>query len=284
MTAPDGPSSPETIRTPDAWRVGVDLECPRRDAVGDHLLGGSLNSAIDHLFAADLVTAHLYLSQLAVAAAAWDRDAAQMMLDRHIRHFLILGTSGFPLWSSHCTLASLHDAQARIVVIEHDPVTQHLHGLVDGGAAADRALVLHVPARRHHALRQLREVAALLACGAPVGILATGLLRPDGLPLAMILSLLTAAPPGSILALTSLTTTDQHPGHVAPIAARFADAGIPIVVDDPAAVDAALGPFRRLTPDAGEDGAAWASALPTGPTLRTAVLTGCATTTYRTSR
>ncbi len=281
-----GCTSPHiATRTDDSALVCVDLERPRRDAVGDFLLGGSINSAIDRLFAADLVTAHPHLPQLTITAAGWDSDAAQTMLDRRIRHFLILGTGGFPIWSSHCTLATLHQAQARIVVIEHDPVTRNLHELVDGGAAAGRAYVLHVPAEQNHALLQLPAVADLVAGGAPVGILATGLLRPAGLTLATILSLLTAAPLGNVLALTQLTSTGHnHPdGAIAPVAARFADAGIPIAVGAPTAVEAAIRPFRHLT-RAGEVDAVGAPTPPTGAGLLTVLLTGCAAASYRTSR
>ncbi|VVJ22663.1 Uncharacterised protein [Amycolatopsis camponoti] len=252
-------------------KVGVDLESPRRDPVGDYLLGGSINSAADRAFAADLVAAHPKLPQLTATAARWDHDAAQLMLDQGTGHFLILGTGGMPLWASHTTLASLHAARARIVVLEHDPITRHLHDLVDGGDAADRALVLHVPAERHHVLPQLPEVAELLASGTPVGILATGLLRPAGITLATILSLLTAAPPGSWLALTQLTT--GHPDNdIAGVAARFADAGIPIAVAAPRAFDAAIAPFRlRSTVDEGD--AAETPSPSTAPGMQTMLLT-----------
>jgi hypothetical protein len=278
-------SSHRATQTDDSARAAIDLECPRRDAVGDYLLGGSINSAVDRRFAADLVTAHPRLPQLAITAAGWDRDAAQVMLDRHIRHFLILGTGGYPIWSSHCTLATLHQEQARIVVIEHDPVTRNLHKFIDGGAAADRADVLRVPAGQHHALPQLPAVADLLAGGAPVGILATGLLRPAGITLATILSLLTAAPPGSMLALTQLTTIghDSPDNDIAPVAAHFADAGIPFAVEGPTAVEAALRPFRRLTL-AGEVDAVGPATPPAGSGLLTVLLTGCAAASYRTSR
>ncbi|MFI5591230.1 SAM-dependent methyltransferase [Amycolatopsis sp. NPDC051758] len=271
------PTTPRRPGDPD-----VDVESPRRDPVGDYLLGGSIKSAVDRDFAAGLVAAYPQLPRLAATAARWDRDAAQLMLDQSIGHFLILGTGGMPLWANHAALASLHTARARIVVLEHDPVTRHLHDFVDGGAAADRALVLHVPAERHHVLPQLPEVAELLACGAPVGVLATALLRPAGITLATILSLLTVAPPGSQQALTQLTIGHSD-DDVAEVAARFADAGIPIAVAAPGALDATIAAFQlRGTVDEGD-----AAAMPspsTAPGVQTVLLTARTVTANGQSR
>lgn len=227
----------------------INLERPRRDAVGDYLLGGSVNSAIDRTFAADLVAAHPHLPRWAIAAACWDRDAAQAMLDQQIRHFLILGTGGFPIWSSHSTLTTLHQAGARIVVIEHDPVTRHLHDLVDRGAAVGRAHLLCVAAESHHALAAQPAVTPLLTGDTPLGILATGLLRPSGIHVATILSLLNTAPTGSLAAITQLTHHDNstpEANDVSALAAPFAEAGIPIAVDDHLAADQLLNDFAHL--------------------------------------
>ncbi|SEF38124.1 S-adenosyl methyltransferase [Amycolatopsis pretoriensis] len=221
----------------------VDIERERRDAVVDYLLGDSHNSSIDRMFADTLVAGNPQLPRLAIVAAAWDRTAAQTMLDHGLRRFLVLGTGGFPIWARSSTLADLHDAGARIVVVEHDPVTRHLHALVDHGAAAGRAHVLHLPAHRHHNLATAPAVAPLLAGDAPLGILATGLLRPADIRLADILSLLDSAPPGSLAAITQLTQrADDNPAgtDVARLAARFVAAGIPIAVENRPAIDQLL--------------------------------------------
>jgi hypothetical protein len=212
----------------------VDIERPRRDAIVDYLLGDSHNTAIDRMFTDTLVAEHPQLPPLAITAAAWDRTAAQTMLDHGLRRFLLLGTGGFPIWARSSTLADLHDAGARIVVVEHDPVTRHLHDLVDVCAAAGRAHVLHRPADRPRDLATDPAVAQLLAGVAPLGILATGLLRPAEIRLADILSLLDSAPPGSRAAITQLTHAGDHKLggiDVSRLAARFAAVGIPIAVE-----------------------------------------------------
>lgn len=236
-------------------RVPVDIESPRRDAVGDYLLDGSLNTAVDRIFADRLLAEHPQLPRVARSVATWDRSAADTMLDHGLRHFLVLGTGGLPLWAHSSTLADLHDAGARIVVVEHDPVTRGLHDCIDRGAAAGRAYVLCLPADRHHDLAAISAVADLLASGAPLGILATGLLRPAGIRLAAILALLEGSPSGSLAAITQLTAhgTDDlddadvsDPG-ASSLAARFAQAGIPLAVEDRLAVDQLLGDVADVT-------------------------------------
>jgi hypothetical protein len=236
-------------------RVGVDVESPRRDAVGDYLLDGSLNTAVDRMFADRLLAEHPQLPRVTRSVATWDHSAAETMLDRGLRHFLVLGTGGLPLDAGSSTLADLHDAATRIVVIEHDPVTRALHDLIDRGAAAGRAHLLCLPADRHHDLAATSAVADLLASGAPLGILATGLLRPAGIRLAAILALLEDAPSGSLAAITQLTahgTDDLEDADASapgpnPLAARFATAGIPIAVEDRLAADQLLSHVADVT-------------------------------------
>ncbi len=238
--AADLPGIPEGVRVPD-------VEAPRLDPVADCLLGGSLNSQFDRDFTADLVAAFPRLPQLAITAASWFRDAAQDMLDRGIRRFLVLGTGGLPITAGPSTLSTLHEAGARLVVVEHDLITWYLHHVADKGAAAGRARVLCVPADQHHDLAQRPVVADLLRSSQPVGILATALLRPRDHNLATILSLLDETAPTSVLAVTQLVTDADT--KLSGLADRFEQKGIPISVIDRAAVDRQLGPLRRLTID-----------------------------------
>ncbi|GHG29932.1 MULTISPECIES: SAM-dependent methyltransferase [Amycolatopsis] len=247
---------PRTAATPahphDGERVHVDIESPRRDAVADYLLDGHLNTTIDRLFADRLLADHPQLPQLAIAAATWDRRAPAAMLDHGLRHFLVLGTGGLPLWAHSSTLTDLHDAGARILVIEHDPVTQHLHSRIDHGAAAGRAHVLCLPAHRHHNLATTPAVTHLLTDRAPLGILATGLLRPAELRLATILALLDSAPSGRPTAITQLIThgtDDQDHTGASSLGARFAEAGIPLAIEHRLAADQLLGDIAHITTD-----------------------------------
>lgn len=232
----------------------LDVESPRRDAIVDYLLGHSLNSVIDRDFADKLIAEHPHLPRLAIAAATWDNTAAQTMLDHGLRRFLVLGTGGFPIWARPSTLADLHEEGAQIVVIEHDPITLQVHNHIDRGAAADRADVHHLPAHRHHDLATEPAVARLLTRDAPLGILATGLLRPAGIPLAAILSLLDAAPAGSLAAVSQLADAahgnrrDTHPGG---LVALCADEGIPVAVEAPGTVDHQLRDCVLLADDSG---------------------------------
>ncbi|MCR6488330.1 SAM-dependent methyltransferase [Amycolatopsis sp. OK19-0408] len=242
-------ATPAHQRAQDGERVHPDIESPRRDAVVDYLLDGSLNTAIDRIFADRLIAEHPQLPRLAIAAAAWDRAAAQAMLEHGLRHFLVLGTGGLPIWAHSSTLADLHDAGARIIVIEHDPVTRNLHDHIDRGAAAGRAQVLSLPADRHHDLAATSSVTDLLTAGAPIGILVTGPLRPAGIRLATILALLDKAPPHSVAAITQLT--DHGAGvpdgtDVSLLARRFAEAGIPLAVEDRLVADQLLSNIAHL--------------------------------------
>ncbi|WP_103343793.1 SAM-dependent methyltransferase [Amycolatopsis sp. CA-126428] len=237
-------ATPAHPRTHEGEHVTVDIESPRRDAVADYLLDGHFNTAVDRIFADRLLAEHPQLPRVARSVATWDRHAAGTMLDRGLRHFLVLGTGGLPIWAGSSTLADLHEAGARIVVIEHDPVTQGLHDRIDRGAAAGRSHVLCLPAHRHHDLATTPTVTDLLADGAPLGILATGLLRPAAIGLTAILALLDSTPCGSLAAITQLTahgTTDPDDTGTSVLAARFAEAGIPLAIEDRLAADQLLG-------------------------------------------
>ncbi|WP_410595445.1 SAM-dependent methyltransferase [Amycolatopsis sp. lyj-23] len=242
----------------------LDIESPRLDAIVDYLLGYSHNSVIDRDCGNALIADHPHLPRLAATAATWDRTAAHTMLARGLRRFLILGTGGFPIWAGSSTLADLHDAGAQIVVIEHDLITRHLHTVIDHGAAADRANVLHLPAHRHHDIAAELAVARLLTGPAPLGILATGLLRPASIPLAVIVALLDAAPAGSLAAISQLTASargDECDTHAGGLAARNTDDGGPIAVEDADGVDRQLRDLVHLADGcglpfaAGSDGA-----------------------------
>ncbi|MFB9686115.1 SAM-dependent methyltransferase [Amycolatopsis plumensis] len=250
----------------------VDIESPRRDAVADYLLDGHLNTTVDRLFADRLLADYPQLPRLAIAAATWDRRAAAAMLDHGLRHFLVLGTGGLSIWAHSSTLTDLHNAGARILLFEHDPVTQHLHSCIDHGAAAGRAHVLCLPTHRHHNLAATPAVTHLLTAGAPLGILATGLLRPAGICLAAILALLNSAPSGSRAATTQLIThgTNDQDHIYASLVARFAEAGIPLAVENRLAADQLLGNFAHITTDAVMSAALDQDAA--SPLMRTALL------------
>ncbi|MET8848569.1 SAM-dependent methyltransferase [Amycolatopsis sp. NPDC004625] len=270
---PPTAATPPPPRAHDDERVHVDIERPRRDAVADYLLDGHLNTTVDRIFADDLLAEHPQLPRLAIAAATWDRRAAAAMLDHGLRHFLILGTGGLPLWGHSSTLTDLHDAGARIVVIEHDPVTQHVHDHIDHRAAAGRAHVLCLPADHHHDLAATPAVTRLLTAGAPLGILATTLLRPAGIHLAAILALLDSTPAGSRAAITQLLThgtDDQNHIGASSLAARFAEAGIPLAVENTLAADQLLGDITHVTPDLPVAAALARDAA--SPVMRTALL------------
>ncbi len=270
---------PRTAATPvhprahDGTRVHVDIESPRRDAVADYLLDGHLNTTVDRLFADQLLADYPQLPRLALAAASWDRRAAAVMLDHGLRHFLVLGTGGLPIWAHSSTLTDLHNAGARIVVIEHDPVTQHLHDHIDHGAAAGRAHVLCLSSDRHHDLALTPAVTHLLTAGAPLGILATGLLRPAGIRLVTILALLDSAPSGSRAAITQLITDgpdDQDHVGASSLGARFAEASIPLAVENRLAADQLLGDLPHTTTVSVMSAALDQEA--TSPVMRTALL------------
>ncbi|MBE8523040.1 SAM-dependent methyltransferase [Amycolatopsis sp. H6(2020)] len=266
-------ATPAHPRAQDGERVHVDIESPRRDAVADYLLDGHLNTTVDRLFADHLLADYPQLTQLALTAATWDRRAAAAMLDHGLRHFLVLGTGGLPIWAHSSTLTDLHDAGARIVVIEHDPVTQHLHNRIDHGSAAGRAHVLCLPADRHHDLALTPAVTLLLAAGAPLGILATGLLRPAGTRLAAILALLDSAPSGSRAATIQLIahgTADQDHIGASSLGARFAEAGIPLAIEHRLAADQLLGDIAHITTDSVVSAALDRDAA--SPLMRTALL------------
>jgi hypothetical protein len=285
MTSPPTATTALAHAAPHGSPAGakVDIERPRRDAVTDYLLGGSLNTAIDRMFAADLVTAFPHLLQVAVTAAEFDRDAAQAILDRGIRRFLILGTGGLPITTGPSTLTTLHEAGARLVVIEHDPITKNVHDLADNGAATERAQVVYVPPAQCGGLARHPAVVDLLSSGEPVGISATALLRPRKLNLAAIVSLLQQAAAGSVLAITQLITPAHDPGiaaSLADIATRFDQADIPIAVTDRAEADKHLGVLRHLP--TGEPDAPWYSPRSAGAdtsAVFTAAVTGPAPST-----
>ncbi|WIX85750.1 SAM-dependent methyltransferase [Amycolatopsis sp. DG1A-15b] len=86
-------ATPAHSRAQSRERGDVDIESARRDAVADYLLGGHFNTTIDRLFGDYVLADHPRLTQLALAAATWDRCAAAAMLDHGLRYFLVLGTA-----------------------------------------------------------------------------------------------------------------------------------------------------------------------------------------------
>lgn len=172
----------------------------------DALLGGSHNFTVDRMAAEAAIGMVPDLPRLALSNRAFLRRAVRFMLDAGIRQFLDIG-SGIPTAGNVHEIVHEIDPQARVLYVDIDPVAvAHSQAILLG---RERAGAILADLREPDALLDAVRATGLIDLDEPVGVLLIAvlhLLADADEPVARVAALRAAVAPGSLLAISHLTS------------------------------------------------------------------------------
>ncbi|GIJ78744.1 S-adenosyl methyltransferase [Micromonospora phaseoli] len=201
------------MTSPEVAPSGVDMSAPSIARVYDFMLGGKDNFAVDRAVAEHALRITPDGPQAAQANRAFLRRVVRFLAaEQGVDQFLDLG-SGLPTQGNVHQVATSHDAQARVVYVDNDPIVL-AHGralLASDGAAT----VIQADIRSPEAILEHPEVRQFLDFDRPVGLLLFAILhhlRDDEDPKAVATRLIEPLPSGSYVAISHFRDPgERHP-------------------------------------------------------------------------
>lgn len=202
--------SPGPSGQPDQPTGAVDRTRPHSARVWNYLLGGKDNYPVDRVIGDKILEAFPGIAHIARAQRHFLARAVRFLAgERGLRQFLDIGT-GLPTVDNTHEVAQRVAPESRIVYVDNDPlVLAHARALLTStpeGACA----YIHADVRDPGTI--LAEAAATLDLTRPIALMLLGIMGqlpdsddPDGI----IRRLLDALPPGSYLALSDGTDTNE---------------------------------------------------------------------------
>ena len=185
------------------------LDRPNAARMYDYFLGGAHNFAADRAAAERALAVYPDLGRVMQANRAFLRRAVEFLVDRGIDQFLDLG-SGIPTVSNVHEVAQRLNPAARVVYVDHDPVTvAHSEALLGGNP---RAAILQADLREPE--RVLAEARRLLDWDRPLALLLVFVLHfvtDDAEARGVVRTLRDALPRGSYLVLSHGTAEHAPP-------------------------------------------------------------------------
>ncbi|GIE34106.1 hypothetical protein Ait01nite_071510 [Actinoplanes italicus] len=241
----EGSPAPTEVAPP-----GVNINVPHSARIYDYWLGGKDNFAVDRAVGEAMIQAIPGMRYMAGENRKFvHRAARDLVLKEGIRQFLDIGT-GIPTRPNLHEIAQQHEATARVVYVDNDPIV-----LVHA-----RALMISKPeGRSEYIAADIRNPKSILEDAALKDTL--DLKEPVGLTLIAILMLLAdaddpwskvaelrdALPSGSCLAITH-PTADFNPAEVDAAVAAATGAGMTLVARSREAVSRFFGDWELLEP------------------------------------
>lgn len=199
----------------------IDATVPNTARMRNYFLGGTDNFAVDQQAAERVIDALPSMPRVAREARRFLTDAVDQLVTVYgVRQFLDLG-SGLPAAENTHQVAQRAAATARVVYVDHDPVTlPHAQALLAGSPAGTTSYLQ----------ADLRDTAAVLAGAArtldfsePVAVLLIAVLHfiPDADdPYDVVRRLMDAAPSGSYLVIGH-AASDIEPAAAAELSRRY---------------------------------------------------------------
>ncbi|WP_069163436.1 SAM-dependent methyltransferase [Nocardia altamirensis] len=185
---------------------GVDTTKPNAARVYNFMLGGKDNYEIDQMFAAKVLEVAPDTKTQAWFSRRFLIKATTIAAENGVRQFIDLG-AGIPISPSPHEVAKEHDATARVIFVDYDPVVMvHADVLVSG---VEGVTPLLADARRPDELIEILRTQKLIDFDEPVAVLAVGLLHyvmDDEHPADILARFRDAMAPGSYFAFTHAST------------------------------------------------------------------------------
>jgi hypothetical protein len=190
---------------------GVDMDKPNAARMYDHYLGGVNNFEPDRLLAGQVEQVAPWVRYVARINRAWLRRVVLYLMDQGIRQFLDLG-SGIPTVGNVHEIAQRVDPATRVVYVDYEAVAVHHSrellkddentGVVWADVRDTRSVLEHV------------DAAGLIDFDRPVGLLIAGLMlfiADEHDPAGIIGTYREACPPGSFLAISTMSQDEADP-------------------------------------------------------------------------
>jgi hypothetical protein len=224
----------------DSLPPDLKTDVPHSARIYDYLLGGKDHFAADREAAAEITKDWPNLAKSMRANRDFMRRAGRYLAaDMGIRQFLDVGT-GLP------TEPNLHEVvqgiapESRIVYADNDPIVLvHARALLTSSREG-RTAYIDADLRDPEAILGADEIRETFDLGTPVALSLIAILQfvtDDGEAHRIIDELMAALPPGSVLALSTVTA-DSAPDEVAGGVAAYNASGIPTVARDKAGIEA----------------------------------------------
>jgi hypothetical protein len=197
----------------------LDLEKPNAARMYDYYLGGSHNFEPDRALAAQVRQVAPWVDHVAGINRAWLRRVVDFLMAQGIRQYLDLG-SGIPTAGNVHEIAQRQDPETRVVYVDYEAVAVHhsFELLRDN----DNATVVWADVRNPKSVLEHEETRRLIDFTQPVGLLCAGLLLfigDDYDPAGLIGTYRNACPPGSYLAISTMSQDEADPATAAQLAA-----------------------------------------------------------------
>jgi hypothetical protein len=189
----------------------VDINQPNAARMYDYYLGGAHNFGPDRLLAGQVAQVGPWVPEVARINRAWLYRVLNFLMAQGIRQFLDLG-SGIPTVGNVHEVVQGADPAARVVYVDVDPVAvNHSGELLKNN---ENAAILLADVRDPRAVLESGPVARLIDFAEPVGLLIVGLLlfiEDEADPGGLVWTYRQACPPGSYVAISTLTQDEADP-------------------------------------------------------------------------
>ncbi|HEY6481255.1 MAG TPA: SAM-dependent methyltransferase [Streptosporangiaceae bacterium] len=189
---------------------GIDSSVPHSARIWNYWLGGKDNYEIDRTVGDQVAELFPGIRETArVSRALQTRIIGYLAADVGIRQFLDVGT-GLPTANNTHEIAQRIAPEARIVYVDNDPlVLVHARALL---TSSPEGATYYVDADLHDSDRIMAEAASILDFTQPIGLMLNGVIghvEDDDEARACVRRLVAGLPPGSYLAMSDGTNTDQ---------------------------------------------------------------------------
>jgi hypothetical protein len=190
----------------------LDLEKPNAARMYDYYLGGSHNFESDRALAGQVEQVAPWVKHVAGINRAWLRRVVDFLMAQGVRQYLDLG-SGIPTVGNVHEIAQRTDPATRVVYVDYEAVAVHhsFELLRDN----DNATVVWADVRNPRSVLDHEETRRLIDFTQPVGLLCAGLLlfiSDEYDPAGLVASYREACPPGSYLAISTMSQDEADPG------------------------------------------------------------------------
>jgi S-adenosyl methyltransferase len=189
----------------------IDISRPNAARMYDYHLGGGHNFESDRVLAGQVEQVAPWVKDVARINRAWLHRVVDFLMAQGIRQFLDLG-SGIPTVGNVHEIAQRHDPTSRVAYVDYEPVAvRHSFELLKDN---ENAGIVWADVCDPAAVLAHDEVTRLIDFSRPVGLLIVGLLLfvdDEADPAGLVARYVDACPPGSYLAISTMSQDEAAP-------------------------------------------------------------------------